>query len=491
MRKFFKYVLVLWVVTFASCSSNSEDYVKSVPANAAFVLRMDWKSIREKSKFEGSKLERMLAESDTLIKGFLADANKMGVDINSPLYSYMSDGEKEMGLAFKVSNANSLTKYLKSSVKDGKYSEKNGVMLFRGKGSYFAYNNECGLWLFYKGVIPHEDVVLSKFMNEKSGFATTEAYKKMMSRKQDVNVSIVSPNDGFCERNGIPVHKLNLSFDILFDKGEIKAHTEMFCDSEEDQKALDKYKAGMGVLNGDYLNTFSEDDILFVTAQLKPASADSTTKEDMRLFYDKYPQLAEIMESEKYRNVLGDLSANFYGGDFAFNLGLKDKMPLFSVENKMKGEINLDNFVGLVDTFLKISVPELNVAFKKVDNRNYEVVNLVTGNKVQDLGYDDNMNFFVAFSGMKDGLFSHDDFKKVDVKSDLKRANAFVFLNMEPICPYFAFLGSNTYNAVSKIANAQLFLMPNLDVDLNVILHNKDEQSLVVLRELVESLVGN
>ena len=119
MKKF-QFISALVMVVLALCSCTNTDYQNVIPANASLVVKVDMKSIAEKSDFKNSKWMKELDGSLGAVvsgkdmksmKEYVADPMKIGIDFSMPLYFFMM-ADETMGMTMKVSDEDHVKDFL-------------------------------------------------------------------------------------------------------------------------------------------------------------------------------------------------------------------------------------------------------------------------------------------------------------------------------------------------------------------------------------------
>lgn len=138
-------VLALVLITFSSCSSTPK---APIPANAAFVLHINGKSLNEKlpwsevKESQWFKLASAEAGGDSLVKVLMNDPAQSGIDIKSDAWVFVANRGKGAYAAFSctLSDAKKLESLIKTANPQAKIQQKESTSYIGEGNSLMSWN---------------------------------------------------------------------------------------------------------------------------------------------------------------------------------------------------------------------------------------------------------------------------------------------------------------------------------------------------------------
>lgn len=290
-----QFISMMALVIMALCSCTNTDYQKAIPANATLVVKMDVRSISEKSDFKNSKVKTLLDGAlATVVKGkdlknvkeYVDDPMMMGIDFSMPIYFFMV-GEETFGLTMKVNDVDDLKDFillLKNQGVASKPVEKDGLMCGTLVDDInYAYDgNSLLLLASMTGEGSATMRMTRELMNqkEKDSFISTELFDRMNEEEKDIVT---------CSNGEVPkgMGALSEVFSTLllppsvkakdlyfvswgnFEDGRMMFSSHVYGKTEKAQKALQEMNNQLGAIEGKYIGRASDKTLMWAAANVK------------------------------------------------------------------------------------------------------------------------------------------------------------------------------------------------------------------------------
>ncbi|MBV9962479.1 MAG: DUF4836 family protein [Parafilimonas sp.] len=204
-------IIVLAIITFATCKKPVPDLALYVPKDASFVLTIDPKSIMDKIESSGitiDSLANLFAQKNDAYALRWDDIKNSGIDLTQPIYvfvkgtnSIQSGSIQNAGIIAKVQDASKLEAFLKK--------EKVGANVLSGdKYKYIALGNDFvagwtdkvlimsavsggnsspGSYSTGEGTLSQKQLTTLFTQNESASIASVDGFTDMLSKNGDIH----------------------------------------------------------------------------------------------------------------------------------------------------------------------------------------------------------------------------------------------------------------------------------------------------------------
>lgn len=319
------------LMVLSLCSCNKTDYQKVIPANAMVVMKLDVRSIAEKSEFQKSSamktmevgLQAVVSGKDLQqVKEYIDDPMKMGIDLSMPIYAFMVDTET-YGITMKMDNEDAMKDFLLLLNKQGlasKPKEKNGVnsgILLTDFN--YTYDETTFLLMASTHGGGKKNNVAQQLMNltDEDSFVGTEGFERMSNEEQDVviyaNLATLPANEVKDVSEIFPkmakyYKDIETMLSLNFDKGEAQMKVQVYAKTSEVQQLLDEANSNFDVIEGQYLDKVSNEMLVWMGAHVKGEWLLKEVKENMFLksFLFAFERAVDI--EQMLKAVDGDVS---------------------------------------------------------------------------------------------------------------------------------------------------------------------------------------
>lgn len=452
--------MIMVVAVLASCSNN--DYLNVIPKESTAVISVDFATIAQKGDFENSDLMKLFSETtNTLkkedqekIKQFTEDPREMGIDFRAPMYIFKTP-TNYVGVALKISDADKFGEFLdvlRSSGTCSKVVENEGLMYGTFSDCDFAYNDNTFALLIPLAVNSKAGnrVALKDMFaqSEEKSFVSTDAYNKMTDAKGEVLVYAnmkafpeqYYPLQAFGIKNVRP-GDIEMYMSALCENGKMTLAFEMEGKTDAAKKILEDSYKNMHKIEGRYINTLTDNSILWYCAGVKGEEYIKVLKNS--------PQLKELFliadRAIDIEKILGAVD-----GDLALTLG---SMP--DLNGLLGGGFNIDYIVtaNVKDTkflddvnYWTQSMKDYGFSMTKTGDKQYAITS--SGFSL-NWGVDDDNVYFASNGSLFQNAFSKHTNVLAPYEDDIKDSYVYCFVNLEAaVAPYVPFFAGQP--AVSK-----------------------------------------
>lgn len=381
MKKF-QFISALVMVVLALCSCTNTDYQNVIPANASLVVKVDMKSIAEKSDFKNSKWMKELdgslgavvsGKDMKSVKEYVADPMKIGIDFSMPLYFFMM-ADETMGMTMKVSDEDHVKDFLLLLNKQGlasKPQEKDhwmcGTLI---DDIYYSYDGTTFLML---ASMKGKNTTISRMareltaLKESDSFVSTEAFGRLNEEEKDVVMYIMSAQmmESLKMAGGVLPPSIYKDVEALasldFAQGEARIMGKLFAKTKDAQHLIDEANANLKKMNGRYLDKVSDDAAIWIGAGVKGEWLLEKIKENKEL-------KTMLFATERAVDVEQMLKA--MDGDVSLELPLLDTEK---VDYVLQAELNNTDFLADVNDW-KLSQKDYGIEMKELEPQQYQLM---------------------------------------------------------------------------------------------------------------------
>lgn len=381
MKKF-QFISALVMVVLALCSCTNTDYQNVIPANASLVVKVDMKSIAEKSDFKNSKWMKELDGSLGAVvsgkdmksmKEYVADPMKIGIDFSMPLYFFMM-ADETMGMTMKVSDEDHVKDFLLLLNKQGlasKPQEKDhwmcGTLI---DDIYYSYDGTTFLML---ASMKGKNTTISRMareltaLKESDSFVSTEAFGRLNEEEKDAVMYVMSAQiiESLKMAGGVLPSSVYKDVEALasldFAQGEARIMGKLFAKTKDAQHLIDEANANLKKMNGRYLDKVSDDAAIWIGAGVKGEWLLEKIKENKEL-------KTMLFATERAVGVEQMLKA--MDGDVSMELPLLDTEK---VDYVLQAELNNTDFLADVNDW-KLSQKDYGIEMKELEPQQYQLM---------------------------------------------------------------------------------------------------------------------
>lgn len=381
MKKF-QFISALVMVVLALCSCTNTDYQNVIPANASLVVKVDMKSIAEKSDFKNSKWMKELdgslgavvsGKDMKSVKEYVADPMKIGIDFSMPLYFFMM-ADETMGMTMKVSDEDHVKDFLLLLNKQGlasKPQEKDhwmcGTLI---DDIYYSYDGTTFLML---ASMKGKNTTISRMareltaLKESDSFVSTEAFGRLNEEEKDVVMYVMSAPiiESLKMAGGVLPSSVYKDVEALasldFAQGEARIMGKLFAKTKDAQHLIDEANANLKKMNGRYLDKVSDDAAIWIGAGVKGEWLLEKIKENKEL-------KTMLFATERAVDVEQMLKA--IDGDVSLELPLLDTEK---VDYVLQAELNNTDFLADVNDW-KLSQKDYGIEMKELEPQQYQLM---------------------------------------------------------------------------------------------------------------------
>lgn len=381
MKKF-QFISAQVMVVLALCSCTNTDYQNVIPANASLVVKVDMKSIAEKSDFKNSKWMKELdgslgavvsGKDMKSVKEYVADPMKIGIDFSMPLYFFMM-ADETMGMTMKVSDEDHVKDFLLLLNKQGlasKPQEKDywmcGTLI---DDIYYSYDGTTFLML---ASMKGKNTTISRMareltaLKESDSFVGTEAFGRLNEEEKDVVMYVMSAQmiESLKMAGGVLPPSIYKDVEALasldFAQGEARIMGKLFAKTKDAQHLIDEANANLKKMNGRYLDKVSDDAAIWIGAGVKGEWVLEKIKENKEL-------KTMLFATERAVDVEQMLKA--MDGDVSLELPLLDTEK---VDYVLQAELNNTDFLADVNDW-KLSQKDYGIEMKELEPQQYQLM---------------------------------------------------------------------------------------------------------------------
>lgn len=381
MKKF-QFISALVMVVLALCSCTNTDYQNVIPANASLVVKVDMKSIAEKSDFKNSKWMKELdgslgavvsGKDMKSVKEYVADPMKIGIDFSMPLYFFMM-ADETMGMTMKVSDEDHVKDFLLLLNKQGlasKPQEKDhwmcGTLI---DDIYYSYDGTTFLML---ASMKGKNTTISRMareltaLKESDSFVGTEAFGRLNEEEKDVVMYVMSAQmiESLKMAGGVLPPSIYKDVEALasldFAQGEARIMGKLFAKTKDAQHLIDEANANLKKMNGRYLDKVSDDAAIWIGAGVKGEWLLEKIKENKELKTMLFATERAVDVEQMLKAMDGDVSL---------------ELPLLNTEKVdyvLQAELNNTDFLADVNDW-KLSQKDYGIEMKELEPQQYQLM---------------------------------------------------------------------------------------------------------------------
>ena len=381
MKKF-QFISALVMVVLALCSCTNTDYQNVIPANASLVVKVDMKSIAEKSDFKNSKWMKELdgslgavvsGKDMKSVKEYVADPMKIGIDFSMPLYFFMM-ADETMGMTMKVSDEDHVKDFLLLLNKQGlasKPQEKDhwmcGTLI---DDIYYSYDGTTFLML---ASMKGKNTTISRMareltaLKESDSFVGTEAFGRLNEEEKDVVMYVMSAQmiESLKMAGGVLPPSIYKDVEALasldFAQGEARIMGKLFAKTKDAQHLIDEANANLKKMNGRYLDKVSDDAAIWIGAGVKGEWLLEKIKENKELKTMLFATERAVDVEQMLKAMVGDVSL---------------ELPLLDTEKVdyvLQAELNNTDFLADVNDW-KLSQKDYGIEMKELEPQQYQLM---------------------------------------------------------------------------------------------------------------------
>lgn len=385
-----------------SCGNKGDKLTQVIPADAAYVTRIDTKSLAEKSEydiFQNITVSRGLnmakaflskKEAIEMLDAFSKDINSLGLDLKGECYLYTD--YNLFGIVLGVNDANKVkeifTNYPMLGISEGDIVFEDNIYSVSSDRIFaVCWDKEKMLLLVNTNSRYYDDeekeeidikAEAKKLLMQKAkeSINSNPAFGEFLSKKSDIaafysyaKMDVLGKMSGtsFSEEMQKELENMkgvNMFAYGNFEKGEIKFESKVYYTDSETEKRFKELSAQVSdKLNGEQLSITPEDPIFLATANLKG--------EGLYNYFDKLKLTSMMEENFNLPDSVISLKELFgqFNGDVTFSLNdvvkvkksyeygsgekyeYETEAPLMAVFAKVKdGNLLLNKFSALLDS---------------------------------------------------------------------------------------------------------------------------------------------
>ncbi len=295
------YLLAALMLVVASCSKSTDVLEESIPKDAYSVVRVDMKSIIEKSNYnlwENPTVKRAInilkatyddPKAVKLIEAFEKDANAFGLTLNSEMFVFQSSGV--YGWILPVNDAEKLKESLirLKTFPQKEVKEKDGNFVVNQDGFSVAWNEEkmvlCTATLFVTEGVKRDTISADAFLTQKESILQNKLYAEHRKIKADISTfAAVSTTLSQLEKVAGATSKpataeekqLAENFKgvesgtyLNFEKGEIVGTSQYYYADDTAKQRWEKYQSEIyGTISNKYLYLIGERPLLTLASNV-------------------------------------------------------------------------------------------------------------------------------------------------------------------------------------------------------------------------------
>lgn len=357
--------VALMVLSLCSCSNT--DYQKVIPANSPLVVKVDVRSLADKSEFDKSEamqtmenaLTAMVSDKDMdQVKKLMKDPMEMGFDLSMPVYAFMADMET-FGLTMKVNDEEAVKEFLlllNRQSMSSKPVEKDGLVCGTLLDDFtYAYDGQSFLLLGSSKGAGKADDLAHQLMNqdEKQSFVSSEGYERLEDVEKDVVMYMdfaSLPEKAMKDYaeilpKSLKYKDLEAVASLMFEKGEAQLSAKVFGKTQAAKDIIKETNDHLDEIDGEYLDKVSDEAVLWLGAGVKGEWLLSKIKESKALNELLFVLEQAIDVEQMIRSIDGDVSleiptldAERGGMEFVAYAELDDSKFLADVEDWKKSQ---------------------------------------------------------------------------------------------------------------------------------------------------------
>lgn len=499
---------VIAVVAYLFLNKKAEDYLNVIPANATFVAAVDVKTIAEEGRLEKSSVMKSLdsyvgavalGKDKKVLKDYMKEPSKMGIDFRSPVYVFKTAGEA-LGVTMKVADKGTMEEFISCLVKQNlatKATEKDGVMCGTLlEDIAYTYNNST-LLLFAsleKMSASKNKQMSVELMKLEAGdsFCSTKAFDTMNEQSgKDVviysNLSALPQSFAKQATTFIPNDVNNSDIEVVasvdFDKGRAVLTSSVWGKTDKAQDIIDDADRNMKKIGGRYIDMPTENTLVWIGMGAKGEWLLKKMKESKKTKEVLFVVERAIDIEQMISAVDGDVAV-------AVPASAIQNSVISSVANKFKkddtigfdfyaqAELDNDNFLSDVKDWQK-SMKDYGMKMKETGDNEYR---LELDGKDVNWGVTDGENLYIATSRAfkKNGKAEKSGLLK-EYERDIKDSKMFAIVNLKsiPVKTITFFSGIPEIGKKLSIFKAVIFKAPSADkMEIVIELDDKDENFL-------------
>ncbi|MFI3261560.1 MAG: DUF4836 family protein [Rikenellaceae bacterium] len=501
-------LLVIILISIVSCSSVSkEDYVSLIPKDVTQLISINCASVYEKADLDNPENNKYKDEvkntinkkvsgsAATLFNSIIDDPSIAGIDLNAPIYMFLTGGEiLNPSLVAKMNDTALFEaliqelvneEALKATVEaDGfKYSE------FTQDNAALLYDDKSVLIVVEAGNKENSAIQIGTKLFEQSkpeNIYDNEGFTKMLSFDGDIKLissvkslpkEINSQLKTLNSMSDIDITNLNVIGSLRFDKGEVNLDISYYTEDAELKNMLADLLKNTKELNGNLLKMIPGDALAAIVYYVK-GDAISKQIEETKEFTKEFAK--DPQTKEDILNFVKTIN-----GDFVFSPVYINNMSDYSILAYAEIESNGADALEAIYNNKKIN----NKLFVKKDENQY--------------AYES--RYISIYFGIKDDLFYLTNKKNQEIGKTENPSIASTYKSYEDKYSYMMVNFGEVLDVVNKmgmtrqiprkirpVLNELKYLeagnTTNGDANIKVILNNSDVNSLKFFLDLVKTL---
>lgn len=436
-------LLALPLLLLASCSDNK--YTDVIPKNSSFVASVNFKSIAEKGELSSSNKLKMFKEYLGLIIGnedkgnvedIITSPEKIGIDFSKPAYIFKTP-DNCIGIAMKMGDDDDFSSFLellnrqglctKPTAQDG---SSNGNLL---DDIYYTFDGNKILLVAplddSNSAIAKRCATLLMDLNKEDRFTQTETFSKFEKSEADINTYAnlaALPADlakriiGLLPR-GVEAKDMEMFGAATFENGRATLSADLFSEKEKAKKLIEESGKHLRKINGSYIDSPSEDFLLWACAGIDGEWLLNLLKQDKELKQVLFAINRGIDADMIIKSIKGDaavvLPQEFYQDD-------SDDTPFIAMAN-----LNDTKFLKDV-TYWKESMREYGMTMSETAKNHFVL-------KTDDFnicwGVDDKNLFFATEEAYKKNAFSPRSTVLKRHEQQIKASTIFFYINLKSL----------------------------------------------------------
>lgn len=438
------FVVLIIVSVFTSCDNN--DYVNVIPANAPFVSSINVGKLVAKSEFSKSSAFQMFksyiglvattSEDKTEITKLLEDPSQIGMDFSKPIYVFNTIDDC-IGLTIKMNDEGDFENFLELLRQKGfcgKSVERDGIqynILFDDLD--FAYNSEAILFLVSENsegkAVAKRNLSLFFEQDADKSFISTEHFQRLSEGSDDISMYAnlgampdnMSSNIKKLLPKGITASDVEFIGSADFKNGKIELKASVYSEKDAVQKALEEGDKYLKHIEGKYIDSPSEDFMVWAGANINGEWLLNLLKQDKDMKQGLF-----LLG----RGIDVDMMLKAIDGDVALILP-QNFVTKSSEESQFICFANLKNSDFLKDVaYWKKSMSEYGMTMTETAKNHY---NLKAEGYSFNWGVDDKDLFIATEEAYKQNAFSKRSEILKDYSDEIESSSVFVFVNLKSI----------------------------------------------------------
>ena len=508
-----KLSMCIALVSLFSACSNKLEYTNAIPSDVTTVTTLNLETLIDKAGLADKENEAAKEKMITVIKDgltanafdqleeIIADPSESGIDLQSPIYFFTAPEFPEPAIVARISNEANFHALLNLLIKEQvcqPIEKKEGYRYtIVGKESIVAFNETT---MFAVNATKRKlEATLNKLttlmqQTKENSIQSAPCFEKMQQQEGEITFcssldaipSIYSRSISKSLPDSVSLKDILVAGDLRFEKGKITLLFEYFSTNKEVEALFKQVGKRAESIDSNLLSYFPASTLLFFTVGVngEESYAEMLTNEEVT---KQIPEELATEIKELFSSVDGDISAGL------LNASMKTNSYLLCAE--------VNDGDALKAFYEKI---------KELSTKESKNITLLEENEYQ---YKERWGKKIYF-GVKDERFYatndeqvYKDFGKPieesieesSYASNMDGKNAFCVVNFEtireqPIYTMISKLSGKKYRphfeVASNIVRIEAFIEEKGIIETNIILKNKDENSLKQIVGFVRQATG-